>query len=191
MRRSLIRRATAAEKEQQQIEKRDEGTTDDDASTTGHTEDDTSTVHSDASSDGTSGDRPENVAPDATASKDDNGTKAGRRQRLKSKLASMKERRRLKKQESRENQARPAFRGAIYHKASKVPLEPREVVVPYTRVRTERFYDWPPDPTVSRASPVFLTNNGFVEESLIPSPSVGASSSSPRSILRRRASSEI
>jgi len=28
----------------------------------------------------------------------------------------------------------------------------REVVVPYTRLRQYRFYDWPPDPTVSRAA---------------------------------------
>ena len=31
-------------------------------------------------------------------------------------------------------------------------LAVREVVVPYTRLRQYRFYDWPPDPTASRAA---------------------------------------
>lgn len=30
----------------------------------------------------------------------------------------------------------------------------RAVVVPYARLKKDRFYDWPPDPTVSRATPV-------------------------------------
>lgn len=33
-------------------------------------------------------------------------------------------------------------------------LQPREIVVPYSRFRKERFYDWPPDATVARATPV-------------------------------------
>eukprot|EP00934_Nitzschia_sp_Nitz4_P007018 Nitzschia sp. Nitz4//scaffold3_size479765//447923//451003//NITZ4_000189-RA/size479765-augustus-gene-1.629-mRNA-1//-1//CDS//3329551025//7008//frame0 len=31
---------------------------------------------------------------------------------------------------------------------------PRDVAVPYFRFRKDRFYDWPPDPTVSRATPL-------------------------------------
>lgn len=31
---------------------------------------------------------------------------------------------------------------------------PRGVVVPYSRLMKDRFYDWPPDPTVSRATPL-------------------------------------
>jgi len=29
----------------------------------------------------------------------------------------------------------------------------REVAVPYTRLRQNRFYDWPPDPIASKAAP--------------------------------------
>lgn len=39
-------------------------------------------------------------------------------------------------------------------KATKKQVEPREIVVPYTRFRKERFFDWPPNPTVARATPV-------------------------------------
>eukprot|EP00543_Licmophora_paradoxa_P013926 CAMPEP_0202477968 /NCGR_PEP_ID=MMETSP1360-20130828/94213_1 /ASSEMBLY_ACC=CAM_ASM_000848 /TAXON_ID=515479 /ORGANISM="Licmophora paradoxa, Strain CCMP2313" /LENGTH=985 /DNA_ID=CAMNT_0049105227 /DNA_START=745 /DNA_END=3702 /DNA_ORIENTATION=- len=45
-------------------------------------------------------------------------------------------------------------------------FQPREIVVPYSRFRKERFYDWPPDPTVSRATPVNLEDcfcNGVFE----------------------------
>ena len=31
---------------------------------------------------------------------------------------------------------------------------PREVAVPYSKLRKDRFFDWPPDPTVSRATPL-------------------------------------
>ena len=41
------------------------------------------------------------------------------------------------------------------------PRTPREVVVPYTPFRLDRFYDWPPDPTVSRATPVVFENCVF------------------------------
>uniref|UniRef100_A0A7S1GKL2 Uncharacterized protein n=1 Tax=Cyclophora tenuis TaxID=216820 RepID=A0A7S1GKL2_CYCTE len=38
---------------------------------------------------------------------------------------------------------------------------PRDVVVPYVPFRIDRFYDWPPDPTVSRATPVVFENCAF------------------------------
>jgi hypothetical protein len=39
-------------------------------------------------------------------------------------------------------------------KANKKIIQPREIVVPYSRFRKERFFDWPPDPFVARATPV-------------------------------------
>jgi hypothetical protein len=39
-------------------------------------------------------------------------------------------------------------------KATKKQVLPRDIVVPYTRFRKERFFDWPPDPSVARATPV-------------------------------------
>jgi hypothetical protein len=136
---------------------------------------------------------PGNTTPEETPLKDNRTQKGslGPRRRLQNKIAQMKERRRLKKEDSSvftEEPSplppRPAFTGAMRHpKASKVPLEPREVVVPYCRIRTERFYFWPPDPTVSRATPVALLDSGFVEDVSIPSPH---GRGSPPNSLRRR-----
>lgn len=36
----------------------------------------------------------------------------------------------------------------------KKNVPPRGVIIPYSRLRKERFYDWPPDPSVSRATPL-------------------------------------
>jgi hypothetical protein len=32
--------------------------------------------------------------------------------------------------------------------------QPRSVAIPYSRFKKDRFFDWPPDPTVSRATPL-------------------------------------
>mmetsp|Transcript_16173 Transcript_16173/g.44778 ORF Transcript_16173/g.44778 Transcript_16173/m.44778 type:complete len:1018 (+) Transcript_16173:218-3271(+) len=52
--------------------------------------------------------------------------------------------------------SRPAF---IAHSKSNKRAQqvPRDVAVPYFRFRKDRFYDWPPDPTVSRATPMVVT----------------------------------
>jgi hypothetical protein len=47
---------------------------------------------------------------------------------------------------------RPAF--FAHTKPSKRTQVPRDVAVPYFRFRKDRLYDWPPDPTVSRATPM-------------------------------------
>lgn len=47
---------------------------------------------------------------------------------------------------------RPAF--FAHTKPSRRTQVPRDVAVPYFRFRKDRFYDWPPDPTVSRATPM-------------------------------------
>jgi hypothetical protein len=140
-----------------------------------------------------SGSDPGNTTPEETPLKDNRAQRGslGPRRRLQNKIAQMKERRRVKRQESSVSTEepppippRPAFIGVARHpKSSKVPLEPREVVVPYTRIRTERFYYWPPDPTVSRATPVALLENGFVEDISIHAPDEDVS---PHSHLRRR-----
>jgi hypothetical protein len=47
---------------------------------------------------------------------------------------------------------RPAF--YAHTKPTRRTQIPRDVAVPYFRFRKERFFDWPPDPTVSRATPL-------------------------------------
>lgn len=39
-------------------------------------------------------------------------------------------------------------------------IAPRGVAVPYSRLKKDRFFDWPPDPTVSRATAIGLVDNG-------------------------------
>lgn len=57
--------------------------------------------------------------------------------------------------EQRQSDERPAFQSAIYGQAtSSKKVEPRAVAIPYSRIKKDRFYDWPPDPTVSRATPI-------------------------------------
>ena len=47
---------------------------------------------------------------------------------------------------------RPAF--FAHTRPTRRTQVPRDVAVPYFRFRKDRFYDWPPDPTVSRATPL-------------------------------------
>jgi hypothetical protein len=47
---------------------------------------------------------------------------------------------------------RPAF--YAHNRPTRRTQVPRDVAVPYFRFRKDRFYDWPPDPTVSRATPM-------------------------------------
>jgi hypothetical protein len=49
---------------------------------------------------------------------------------------------------------RPAFSSDVLGQSSAKKLSPRSIAIPYSRLRKERFYDWPPDPTVSRATPL-------------------------------------
>lgn len=52
---------------------------------------------------------------------------------------------------------RPAFESALHGQtSSNKKMQPRAVAIPYSRLKKERFYDWPPDPTVSRATPIVL-----------------------------------
>lgn len=53
---------------------------------------------------------------------------------------------------------RPAF--SANARGTKRSQIPHDVAIPYFRFRKDRFYDWPPDPTVSRATPL----HGIVEE---------------------------
>lgn len=197
VRQRLLRQAIEREKKEEdklqrppQAEETGQTNTDDENDT--DTCDEVLSEHS-GGTDGTPGSTTETTAPDGPTEVDPARKKEGRRQGLKQKFANMREKRRRRKQESQDKEtnpkpapARPAFNAATYHKASKVPLEPREVVVPYSRVRTERFYDWPPDPAVSRASPVFLAGYGLVDESFIPNANEGVTS---KSLARRRVSS--
>jgi hypothetical protein len=53
--------------------------------------------------------------------------------------------------------SRPAFESALHGQStSSKKLQPRAVAIPYSRLKKERFYDWPPDPTVSRATPMII-----------------------------------
>jgi len=47
--------------------------------------------------------------------------------------------------------------------SSSQKLQPRCIVVPYGRFKKDRFYDWPPDPTVSRATPMAPLVDYFME----------------------------
>jgi hypothetical protein len=52
---------------------------------------------------------------------------------------------------------RPPFESAFHgQSSSNKKQQPRAVAIPYSRLKKERFYDWPPDPTVSRATPLVL-----------------------------------
>ena len=56
-----------------------------------------------------------------------------------------------------EEKKRPAFTSQTQGQfPDKKKIHPRAVVVPYCRVKKDRFYDWPPDPTVSRATPISM-----------------------------------
>lgn len=49
---------------------------------------------------------------------------------------------------------RPPFCGDYGSSTNRKVAQPRSVVIPYGKLRKERFFDWPPDPTVSRATPL-------------------------------------
>jgi hypothetical protein len=56
-----------------------------------------------------------------------------------------------------ESEERPAFQSALYGQLnSSKKYQPKLIAVPYSRMKKDRFYDWPPDPTVSKASPMHL-----------------------------------
>ena len=50
------------------------------------------------------------------------------------------------------------FHGQYKNETNSSNIEPREVYVPYTPFRRDRFYDWPPSPAVSRATPLNFSN---------------------------------
>jgi hypothetical protein len=56
---------------------------------------------------------------------------------------------------------RPAF--YAHTRPTRRTQVPRDVAVPYFRFRKDRFFDWPPDPTVSRATPL-LTPGGYSQD---------------------------
>jgi hypothetical protein len=51
---------------------------------------------------------------------------------------------------------RPPFSTEWHSQSSSKKIQPRAVVIPYCCLKKDRFFDWPPDPTVSRATPVIL-----------------------------------
>lgn len=52
-------------------------------------------------------------------------------------------------------ETRPAFKSELRgQSASSRKMVPRAVTIPYSRVKKDRFFDWPPDPFVSRATPM-------------------------------------
>ncbi|KAG7356782.1 hypothetical protein IV203_001468 [Nitzschia inconspicua] len=63
---------------------------------------------------------------------------------------------------------RPAF--YAHTKPTRRNQIPRDVAVPYFRFRKDRFFDWPPDPTVSRATPIVATlqSSAFEDENEDP-----------------------
>ena len=60
---------------------------------------------------------------------------------------------------------RPAFSSELRgQNASSRKVLPRGVAIPYSRLKKDRFFDWPPDPTLSRATPMPF------RESILPPP---------------------
>jgi hypothetical protein len=57
---------------------------------------------------------------------------------------------------------RPAF--FAHTRPTRRTAVPRDVAVPYFRFRKDRFYDWPPDPTVSRATPLLATSRDDAQD---------------------------
>jgi hypothetical protein len=66
---------------------------------------------------------------------------------------------------------RPAFCSQVHgQSSSSKKIQPRPIAIPYCRFRKERFYDWPPDPTVSRATPMMLEVNSQTPHDRAPIP---------------------
>ena len=85
-----------------------------------------------------------------------------------------------------ESSSRPAFCSALHGQAtSNTKLQPRAVAIPYSRFRKERFYDWPPDPTVSRATPILLhtVNTDNDDDSLSSIPDIPVSDHEDEDVL--------
>jgi hypothetical protein len=57
---------------------------------------------------------------------------------------------------------RPAF--FAHTRPTRRTAVPRDVAVPYFRFRKDRFYDWPPDPTVSRATPLLAASRDDAQD---------------------------
>lgn len=73
------------------------------------------------------------------------------------------------KEEESVEKERPAFQTDWHSHASTKKSQPRAVVIPYGRLKKDRFFDWPPDPTVSRATPINSQQNGVEADSLTES----------------------
>lgn len=69
----------------------------------------------------------------------------------------------------------------------------RAVVVPYTRLKKERFYNWPPDPTVSRATPAPIFDSMHDDDSMtLSAPDVAIEEFSQQpSPLRQRKPNQV
>ena len=58
---------------------------------------------------------------------------------------------------------RPAF--YAHTRPTRRTQVPRDVAVPYFRFKKDRFFDWPPDPTVSRATPLLAPGGTAAQDS--------------------------
>jgi hypothetical protein len=68
---------------------------------------------------------------------------------------------------------RPAFSSQMHGQtSSSKKLPPRAIAIPYSRLMKSRFYDWPPDPTVSRATPIMLAADSPSSPSVEPIPEI-------------------
>jgi hypothetical protein len=90
---------------------------------------------------------------------------------------------------------RPAFSSQMHGQAISKKLQPRAVAIPYSRLTKSRFYDWPPDPTVSRATPIMSAaaklSSPVVEPTPeIPSIIIPARTNKPAAGRRRRSSDQ-
>lgn len=106
------------------------------------------------------------------------------------KQSNRKGKRTLVKEEELIEEERPPFSTEWHSHSSSKKIQPRAVVIPYCRLKKDRFFDWPPDPTVSRATPVIFEQHVNEMESITESlrePPVEELPEAPQSTsLRRR-----
>jgi hypothetical protein len=65
---------------------------------------------------------------------------------------------------------RPVFSSTVQGSVVSRRIQPRSVAVPYSRFKKDRFFDWPPDPTVSRATPLIPWERDMSQQQAAPKP---------------------
>jgi hypothetical protein len=62
---------------------------------------------------------------------------------------------------------RQAFSASGMIVSRKATSQQREILVPYSRLRKERFFDWPPDPSAAQAVPIRFHDDNKNNEAIL------------------------